>query len=258
MRVSLQSSLACGLLLGCSLLLSGCGDGGQAASDGQAGGGGEVVVSLLTGVQGTAGVEAVAGVVASMRYRLERIGFGEVEINALPRDEMLVRFASSPESKSARALMDTVFSKGGILELRRAHPDSKFLVASVKRLAQAGSGWWVAQDESGGKHVVGEKKLLGNESVVSVEVLDSSTGSGFDVIVTLNTSAMRVVDELRSEIDRQPLALLVDGRVMAAPLPARALGRNTILVAKGVSQAKARELGFILEAPLVVPLQTRG
>lgn len=248
----------CCCLLGSALLLAGCGSGEGNASSADAGGAGEMVVSLLPAVQGSADAEDVAGVAAAIRYRLERVGFEGVSVNTLPNDELLVRFSSSPSSEKARKIMDKAFLNCGVLELRHLHPDSRILVANLKRLAQAGSGWWVAPGESGGRHVVGDEILLGSKHVTGVEIEASSIGLGFDVVVGLDPQGSRILGELRARIGLRPLALLIDRKAVAAPLPARALKNDSIFVVRGVSEAEARELAFVLGAPLVVPLQTKG
>lgn len=258
MRAASHPVIAGCCLLAAVLLLGGCGNGDQDKPAGEAGGAGQLVVALLPAVQGGVDAEAVAGVVASIRHRLGRVGFEEVSVNALPDDELLVRFSASPASDSPRIIMDKAFENCGVLELRRMHPDSEILVGSLKRLSQAGPGWWVAQGSDGLRCVVAEEVLLGSEQVIGVEAVASSTGSGLDVLVTVDARASRLVTDLKAEIGLQPLALLLDGRVAAAPVAARSLAGDTIVVARGVSQARARELVFVLEAPLLVPLQTKG
>ncbi len=121
-----------------------------------------------------------------------------------------------------------------------------------------GSEWWVAEGMDGRRHVVGEELLLGGEHVLGVETQGSSTGSGFDVIVRLDASGFRILEAMREKTSRQALALLLDRKVMVAPLSALAISGDRILVARGVSATEAKELAFILGAPLVVPLQTKG
>ena len=258
MRVSSHRVIAgCGLLA-VLLLFAACGDGREAASGEQAGAAGEVVVSLLPAVQGGVDADAVAGVVAAIRHRLERVGFEGVSVSALPKDELLVSFSSSPSAGNARAILNKSFESCGVLELRRMHPDSEILVANLKRLVQAGANWWVAQGEDGTRCVVEEEILLRNEHVVAVRAVPAAGGGGVDVVVTVDAQAARLIADLKARMALQPLALLLDGKAVAAPVSARSLAADTIVVAKGVSEARARELIFVLEAPLVVPLQTKG
>ena len=247
------------LLFGLSFLCTGCEKRKTGSDAGGAESAREVIVSFGTRNGVRLKPEEVEFLISSVRRRLIKLGFERVEVKAArPRDELLIGFASSPATGAPGELMKQAFSRPGLLDLRRLHPESAALVKSLKLFARVGPEWTVARDQRGGQFVVGWESHLNPRYLGGVKVTRSVSGEGFDVSVILSAQGVLMLDEAKAGMAGGSLALLLDGKVLGAPLPPIAAADRAILVNRGVSEAEARERAFALEAPFVVPLQIKS
>jgi len=239
-------------VLGCliAFVLSGCADKAETQ------GGGEIVISLLPTNGASAAGDVTTATVDAIRSRLGRIGFEGIEVLPKGNDELVLRFSRKPDN--AAQLLEQAVSRLGNLELLRLHPKSDQLSKDLRLLSEAGPEWGMVSGEGGMRLVVGETALLTNKQISKIEVRESSPDSAtFDVVAHIDANISRRLKGLRSALGRAPLALILDGQVLEAPLQEASLNTSSIILSTQIEEAAARELAFILEAPLVVPLQIR-
>ncbi|MFK7911850.1 MAG: protein translocase subunit SecD [Akkermansiaceae bacterium] len=204
---------------------------------------------------------AVQQAIETVEKRLNAFGTADLLIVAQGADRILVQMPGvSPEQA---AQVRTTLEKVARLELKTVHPESRSRVAEImqdpENSFEPGYDLKELEDEDDDGKIIIEKILVnkrfaldGSYVVHAQELYGPHEGK---ISVKLNTEGaskmFQVTSKMRAGVDR--LAIVLDGKVLSAPVVQEALGANFEI--SGMKDAKeGRALAAALLNPLKNPL----
>jgi|GEM_PF-2538803 len=238
-------------------LLSACGQSetkSGRSGNSQKSGQNRIVLALLGESGERLTGEVTANVAASIRARMEALGFSELVISPKSGNRLVVQYGKAPIN--SESLLRQAFLKQGQLQIRALHPNSRALVSDLRGLNEAGPDWGILRDQNGQSHVVAESALINPSQIGTISRADHPSGDGTPVVeIQFRREAQATLDGLRATIEASPLAVVVDDQVLAAPISPSRLSGLSLVLGDALTDTDANELIFILRSPLVVPLQ---
>ena len=207
-----------------------------------------------------------------IRSRVDKFGVGEPVISRVGADQILVQIPGLDTAKinEARDRLQTVAK----LEFKSVFPNSQVMLSQIDAgQAFVPPGYEIAQgeEETGDaappsktgkapeankikqRYLVKKKADMGGEHVVQANAINET--EGWIVNLRFDSIGARQFDDIAAAHYHEPLAILLDGKVISAPvLQTRFFGGNA-RISGNFNDTTARNLASALENPLSTPVR---
>lgn len=194
-----------------------------------------------------------------IRRRIDLLGVIDPIITPQGMDRILVQVPGIDTSQQLEETK-TQLQRMAKLEFSSVHPDSQRLIPLIESGQNIVPPDYIIRTEKQSnnsdlhtKYLVKRKPEIQGDQIASSNVFFDQQGYG--VILRLDSTGAKLLDELAEAHLGQPLAILLDGTIQSAPILKTNHYNGIAQITGHLTEKQARHLASVLQNPLRVPVE---